>query len=61
MLSIWQGVDRIDQYLTDEVGKCGGTQKYVLVGYSQGALAIPYASPNAPVPQCETGSPPRAC
>ncbi|GAA5141850.1 hypothetical protein GCM10023340_04290 [Nocardioides marinquilinus] len=38
--SIWQGVDRIEQYLNDEVARCGSTQKYVLAGYSQGALAI---------------------
>ena len=38
--SIWMGVDRIKQYLEDEYFKCGTTQKYVMVGYSQGALAI---------------------
>ena len=38
--SIWQGVDRIEQYLNDEYTRCHGTQKYVLAGYSQGALAI---------------------
>lgn len=38
--SIWQGVDRIEQYLNDEYQRCGTTQKYVLAGYSQGALAI---------------------
>lgn len=38
--SIWQGVDRIEQYLNDEYNKCDGNQKYVLAGYSQGALAI---------------------
>jgi hypothetical protein len=38
--SIWQGVDRIEQYLDDEYAKCHGNQKYVLAGYSQGALAI---------------------
>ena len=40
MISIWQGVDRIEQYLNDEIARCGNTQKYVLAGYSQGALAI---------------------
>jgi hypothetical protein len=38
--STWQGVDRIEQYLGDEIAKCGTSQKYVLAGYSQGALAI---------------------
>lgn len=38
--SIWEGVDRITQYLADEHDRCGTTQKYVLAGYSQGALAI---------------------
>ena len=38
--SIWQGVDRIGQYLDDEIARCGSSQKYVLAGYSQGALAI---------------------
>jgi hypothetical protein len=38
--SVWQGVDRIQQYLNDEYNKCGSNQKYVLAGYSQGALAI---------------------
>jgi hypothetical protein len=38
--SIWEGVDRIEQYLADEYDRCGTTQKYVLAGYSQGALAI---------------------
>jgi hypothetical protein len=38
--SIWQGVDRIEQYLDNEYARCGNTQKYVLAGYSQGALAI---------------------
>lgn len=38
--SIWEGVDRISQYLADEYDRCGTTQKYVLAGYSQGALAI---------------------
>lgn len=38
--SIWEGVDRIEQYLRDEHARCGTSQKYVLSGYSQGALAI---------------------
>ena len=38
--SIWQGVDRIEQYLDDEIANCSTHQKYVLAGYSQGALAI---------------------
>ncbi|WP_460627338.1 cutinase family protein [Intrasporangium mesophilum] len=38
--SIWMGVDRIQQYLEGEIGRCGTSQQYVLVGYSQGALAI---------------------
>ena len=38
--SVWQGVDRIEQYLDGEYATCGTRQKYVLSGYSQGALAI---------------------
>ena len=38
--SVWQGVDRIEQYLSDEITRCGNSQKYVLAGYSQGALSI---------------------
>lgn len=38
--SVWQGVDRIEQYLDDEIANCLDSQKYVLAGYSQGALAI---------------------
>jgi hypothetical protein len=39
--SIWEGVDRIEQYLRDEHSRCSAFgQKYVLAGYSQGALAI---------------------
>ncbi|MGC5171270.1 cutinase family protein, partial [Microbacterium sp. DT81.1] len=39
-LSIWQGVDRVEQYLQDEFARCKTTQKFVLAGYSQGALAL---------------------
>jgi hypothetical protein len=38
--SYWEGVDRIEQYLNNEYSQCGTTEKYVLAGYSQGALAI---------------------
>jgi hypothetical protein len=38
--SYWEGVDRIQQYLADEYAKCGTSEKFVLAGYSQGALAI---------------------
>jgi len=38
--SIFQGVDRLIQYISDEYIKCGTSEKFVLAGYSQGALAI---------------------
>ncbi|MGY0386359.1 fibronectin type III domain-containing protein [Nocardioides sp. WG-D5] len=38
--SIWEGVDRLEQYIEDEIHRCEDAQRYVLVGYSQGALAI---------------------
>ena len=37
--SIYAGVDRIQQYLRDEIAACPD-QHYVLSGYSQGALAV---------------------
>ena len=37
--SVWQGAHRVRQYLEGEIANCP-SQQYVLVGYSQGALAI---------------------
>ena len=38
--SLWQGVDRLEDYLDEEVARCGDSQRYVLAGYSQGALVV---------------------
>ena len=39
-ISIWQGATRVRQYVADEISAGCTSQRYVLSGYSQGALAI---------------------